>query len=167
MRRLAPMLAVALVLALVFGGLLTVGTSAQGARQQFGWIVAKRLTVDTTSSLVGDVAAGGNLGVAGTTTAGSWLAFGVQPTAVVAMNGALTPTGSYQPISATASVGISVVVAPAAGTFLRIVNVGAQTVTLTDTGTLKLAGNAVLSTTDSLSLVSDGANLIELARSDN
>ena len=43
----------------------------------------------------------------------------------------------------------------------------AQTVTLTDTGTLKLAGNAVLSTTDSLTMISDGGNLIEIARSDN
>ena len=161
------MLAIALVLALVFGGLLAVGTNAQGVRQQFNWIVAKRLTVDTTSSLVGDVAAGGNLSVVGTTTAASWLAFGTQPTAVLAMNGTLTPTGSYQPISATASVGISVVVVPPAGTFVRIVNVGAQTVTLTDTGTLKLAGNAVLSTTDSLTMISDGGNLIEIARSDN
>jgi hypothetical protein len=92
----------------------------------------------------------------------------VKQTAVVVTNGAtITPTGLYQPISSTAATGTSSVAGVASGRMLILVNVGSQTITLTDTGTLKLSGNAALGAGDVLGLMSDGTNWNQLFKADN
>jgi len=45
--------------------------------------------------------------------------------------------------------------------------VGSNTITLTDTGTLKLGGNAALGQYDSITLLSDGTNWIQVSKADN
>jgi len=50
---------------------------------------------------------------------------------------------------------------------LVLVNVGSNTITLTDTGTLKLSANAALGQYDTITLQSDGTNWIELAKANN
>lgn len=116
--------------------------------------------------MLSDLTVRGDLNVAGTVSAGL-LKADAQPTLTVAMNGYITPTGTFQPISSAAAVGTSNLALASAGELLVLVNAGANTITLTDTGTLKLAGNAAIGTADSLTLISDGTAWVEMARSNN
>lgn len=92
-----------------------------------------------------------------------------RPTLVVVTNGTLNPTGTHQPISSTAAAalsGASITVKPD-GSLLILRNVGAQSITFTETGTLISAGNIVLAANDSATLLSDGTNWIEIGASNN
>lgn len=154
---------------------------AQNIRQQFEWIVAKRLTVNTTADVAGKATVGGALTVAGNVNAGgsltttgavnvgTLLRLAPAGTAVLAADGTLTPAGSYQPISSTAAIGTAAIATTtlAAGTLLYVVNVGAQTITFTDTGSLKLGGNAALGGGDTLLLVNDGTAWNQVSKTDN
>jgi hypothetical protein len=60
------------------------------------------------------------------------------------------------------------IVTGTAGDVLTLVNIGSNAITITDTGTLKLSGNAALGQYDSVTLLSDGTNWIQVApESDN
>lgn len=90
-------------------------------------------------------------------------------TIVVTNDGTVLPTGTYQPISSTAAVGTSganITVRPA-GTMLVLLNVGAQTITFTETGTLVSAGNIALGANDSATLLSNGTNWYQIGASNN
>lgn len=88
----------------------------------------------------------------------------------VTMNGFLTPTGTYQRIQndtgAVATSGANIAVKQA-GTILVLVNVGANTITFTETGTLISAGNIALAAQDSATLISDGTNWTQIGASNN
>lgn len=87
----------------------------------------------------------------------------------VSNNSAVNPTGTYTRLTAAAAVGTSganITVEPA-GTILVLVNVGSNTITFTETGTLKSAGNIALGATDTAMLVSDGTNWTQVAGSNN
>lgn len=90
-----------------------------------------------------------------------------QATITVSNNSIITPTGMYQPLTASAAAGTSSIAAAAAGTIVIFENLSTNTITLTDTGTLLLAGNAVLGQYDTLALISDGTNWIQVSKSDN
>ena len=82
--------------------------------------------------------------------------------------GTITPTGAYHQITAAAARGTSSVAGVGtAGRVLVLVNVGSNTITLTDTGTLKLSGNAALGQFDTITLLSDGTNWIQVSKTDN
>ena len=53
------------------------------------------------------------------------------------------------------------------GDFLAIVNLGSNTVTISDTGIMKLSGDAALGQTDTILLVCDGTNGYEVAQTNN
>jgi hypothetical protein len=100
---------------------------------------------------------------------GSHLATSVKTTRVLTNDGTLNPLGTLQPISSTAAVGTSganITVEPA-GTLLILRNVGANTITFTETGTLISAGNIALGANDSATLISDGTNWVQIAASNN
>lgn len=85
------------------------------------------------------------------------------------MNGWLTPTGTFQPIRAAGAVstsGARIAVQPA-GTQLILLNVGSNTITFTETGTLISAGNIALQANDSATLISNGTNWYQIAASNN
>lgn len=94
-----------------------------------------------------------------------------QPRASITItNGAtLNATGTFQRITSVGAAGTSgaaITVKPA-GTILILLNVGANTITFTETGTLKSAGNIALGALDSAALVSDGTNWYQWAASNN
>lgn len=89
-------------------------------------------------------------------------------TAITVSNGSeVTPTGSYQPITSAANTGTSDITIQTAGTIVTFVNTANTTITFTDTGTLKLSGNAALGQYDTLTVISDGTNWIEVSETNN
>jgi hypothetical protein len=87
----------------------------------------------------------------------------------VTMNGTINSTGTYQRLTAAGAVSVSgdnVTIKPA-GTILTLVNAGAQTITITETANIKSAGNLVLGTLDTATLISDGSDWYQLAGSNN
>lgn len=87
---------------------------------------------------------------------------------VVVTNGStITPGGIYQPIESAGNVGTSDITAGDAGDLLILTNTANTSIVLTDTGTLKLGGNRTLGQYDTLTLMSDGTNWLELAFGNN
>lgn len=166
--------AVALLLTLVLFLSGYAVMEAQTIKQNFEWVIAKRLTVTSSGITVqnGNVAvtqgvtANDVTAADDTTTADLYLTQQVSQT--IGFGGTITPTGAYHQITATAARGTSSVSGVAtAGRVVTLINIGSNTITLTDTGTLKLSGNAVLGQYDSLVLLSDGTNWIQLSKTDN
>ncbi len=167
------------VTALLLVLLGVIATNAQTVQQKFEWVIAKKLTVNTDTAITGDLtvgddatitgdaAVGGALAVTGATTTNTYLVLAPQATYTVTANGAITPTGSYQPLTSAGNVGTSSIAAGTAGTVLRLVNVGSNTITISDTGTLKLSGDIALGQYDSLLLLGDGTNWIQMGTSNN
>lgn len=85
----------------------------------------------------------------------------------VTTDGTITPTGSYQKITSSGNVQTSAIAAGTAGDILLLENNTNTTITLTDTGTLKLGGNRALGQYDTLLLFSDGTNWIEASFTNN
>lgn len=167
------------------------------SRQSFEWVVARRLTVRNTANIEAggltvaggvttddltasdDLAVTDDLTVSGdaTVTGGSTLngdvfldddlTFEEQTVIEVSDDSTITPLGVYTPISSTAATGTSDIAAGDEGQLLILYNVGAQTITLTDTGDLLLSGNAALGADDNITLLFDGADWVELAQVDN
>jgi hypothetical protein len=94
--------------------------------------------------------------------------FEAQTPIEVTAGGSFTPTGTYQPITATVSLGLSDITPTTAGDLLILVNETDVTITITNTGTTMLGGeNAVLTQYGSLTLICDGTNWLQLCKSDN
>ena len=85
----------------------------------------------------------------------------------VTTDGTITPTGSYQPLSSSGNVQTASITAGTAGDILFLVNTANTTITISDTGTLKLGGNRALGQYDTLTLMSDGTNWIERSFTNN
>lgn len=89
-------------------------------------------------------------------------------TAISLTEGAvITPTGMYQPIESAGNVTITSIVTGTAGDLLYLVNTAAHTIKLPDAGTLKLSGELDLGQYDTVLLMSDGTNWIQIATSNN
>lgn len=139
-------------------------------KRTFLWVVTFILFLGLMAIPLGSIlsAQGGVTGFANLRVTNFYRA---QPrTALTVTNGgAIDATGTYQRLTAAAAVGTSgdaVVVEPA-GTILILVNSGAQTITITETANIKSAGNIVLGTLDSATLVSDGSDWWQIAASNN
>ena len=90
----------------------------------------------------------------------------VEVTRIVVTDGStITPLSTYTTISSTANTGTSSIASPAAtvNNLLILHNTGAQTITITDTGTIHATGNIVLTADDSTILIWDGAAWNQLA----
>lgn len=86
---------------------------------------------------------------------------------VVTMNGIITPTGTYQPLSSAGTVNTAQIAAGTAGDLLILVNTAATTIVISDTSPLILSGNISLGQYDTLTLRSDGTRWIQLTTSNN
>jgi hypothetical protein len=152
-----PNRAVALAALLILLTPLLVAQSS--GRAVFGWVVANTLTVRNEAI----VQAGGLTVADGDTNLADQLNLGNQTALAVTMNGTITPVGSYQPLTSAGTVNTASITAGDEGDLLYLVNEANTSIVLTDTGTLKLGGTRTLGQFDSLTLVSDGTNWIELA----
>lgn len=155
-----------------------VSVGAANIRQNFEWIVAKQLTVTTGSAVLNEgnltltagnetLTAGDLTITAGDATIGSDLLTTKQTAVTVTSGGTITPTGTYQLITSAGAVGTSSVAGCTSGRVLVLANSGSNTITLTDTGTLKLGGNAALGAADTLTLICDGTNWNQVSKADN
>lgn len=182
-------LGVGLVASLMLASLLVL-VGFQGQRN-FGWIVASKLTVQNDSTFndsitvgddltttddvtVGDdltvtdaASVGGDLTVTAGAVVGTDFNLAEQTAITVTQSGTLTPTGSYQPITAAGDLSFSAIAAGSAGDVLTVINESNTTITITDTGTTMLSGNAALGQYDSIMMLFDGTNWIEVAQTDN
>jgi YVTN family beta-propeller protein len=106
--------------------------------------------------------------LAGATTHFSGLGAVPQDTQTIANNGTINVSGgTYIPLTASSAVGTSNITGCTKGQLVYLVNVGSNTITITDTGTLKLASNVALGQYDTLLLWCDGTNYIQVATSNN
>jgi hypothetical protein len=131
------------------------------------WLIAKRITNSGTSTLAGivttgsDVTVGGDLAVTGDLTSGAVNVIGevltiggllnMTPAAVITVTEAMTTfaaTGAIQPIAAAGAVGIDDLGTPATGSLMILVNIGAQTITISETASIVSAGNVVVGAGD-------------------
>lgn len=93
----------------------------------------------------------------------------VRPVMVITATSTINPSGTYQPISSTAAIGragTAITVKPA-GTILTLVNIGSQTITFTETGTLVSASNVALGANDAATFYSNGTNWYQVSASNN
>ena len=88
-------------------------------------------------------------------------------TVVVTTDGTITPVASYQPLSSSGNVQTASITAGTAGDVLYMINTSNTTITISDTGTLKLGGNRALGQYDTLTLISDGTNWVERSYTNN
>lgn len=108
----------------------------------------------------------GNITTVGNVTIGSLLVTAMKNTLTVTNATGFTPAGAFQPLTAAGSVTPTVNILPA-GTVVVLVNAGTNAITIADTSIQKLTADAVLGQYDSLTIISDGTNWIELARANN
>ena len=144
----------AILVTLILGVLLALPAIAQISN--FDSIVAS-----------GDVIAGDDLTVGDDAVIGGLYKLTAATAISVTTDATITPTGSYQPLESAGNVQTSSIAVLAAGTVVHFVNTANTTITFTDTGTLKLSGNAALGQYDSLILLSDGTNWIEVSETNN
>jgi len=123
-------------------------------------------------SVTDDVSIGGSL-TASVTSVGDvdingivQLGAGSMITVTASMTIPLT-TASVQPIVAAGAVTSGVLVPGDAGRVVTIYNTGTNAITIPDSTTNILSGNAVLGQYDTLTVLSDGSRWIEIAQVDN
>lgn len=96
-----------------------------------------------------------------------WLRIVAQTSITVSTH--ITPTGSYQPL--TAAAWVTPTVAPASGFtngfILYLVNNSTSNINIADSGNIVLSAAALLGQYDTLTLRSDGTRWVELERSNN
>lgn len=136
-------------------------------KERAPWLIARQLTVDRTSTLTGNVSMGGDLSVADDSTFGGTLIYTPATTQTVTMNDAITADSAVVLLTSAGTVNTSNVACGPNGAQVTYINVGAQSIVLTDTGTLKLSGNTTLGALDNIVLQSVWGNCIEIAQADN
>ena len=155
-------LTISLVVACLLVGVLFVGVNAQQFYTTMDDVIMRSLIVTNTAAFSGAATFGDK------STVGKFLVLSQGATQSIGASATINPVASFQPISSTGgAIGTSLITLKSAGTLLRLVNVGADAIVITDTGTLKLSGNITLGTSDSLLLMSDGTNWIQMGTSDN
>ena len=100
-------------------------------------------------------------------TVGAFYRADEQTAIPVTQDGTVNPAGTNTQVTATSNVSTSEITIKDAGTVLWVHNVATYTVTFSDTGTLKLGGNRALGQYDTLGLLSDGTNWLELSHVNN
>jgi len=109
-----------------------------------------------------------NLVLSGDLEVDGWYTLYRQTPHTVTAGLAITPCGSFQPLTATAPTTVTAIVAGDGGDLLVLHNVDlTDAITVTEGSALILSGDAALGPDDSLILLSDGDSWVELAQADN
>jgi hypothetical protein len=148
------------------------GNAALADRYFESLTVGKRLTSVGASALDGGITVDGtNFTVSGTNgdaRFGGAISASKQTTVTVTMNGTIALSKSLIPITAAGTVATSAVNGcEGDGRVSLLRNVSANTITITDTGKLKLEGNWAAGQFDTLLLIGDGTNCLEVTRGNN
>lgn len=157
----------------VFGALLLLAVLAVSVSAQSGsggyLDVESNFRVWRESVFRGDIYAQDDITVTDVAALGT-LKYTAGTTQTIVADGPIAVTSSYALLSAAGSVGTSAVGTCNLlnqGQMLVLENVSNTTITITDTGTLKLSGNMVLAQWDSGAIVCDGTNWVQLYEQDN
>lgn len=110
------------------------------------------------------ILAQGTVASVGSVAAGTFLQLSAQTG--ITVSGYITPTGSYQPIRAAAWVSPTLNKG-ASGYVLILTNTNTENICLVDTGAVMLSADWTAGQYDTIWLLSDGTNWLELARSNN
>jgi hypothetical protein len=130
--------------------------------------VAGAMAVTGGSNYTGNVSFGGDATVTDDLAVGSSLATAKQLNITVTMNSPITVTGSFTGLTAAGSVATAAISGcEANGHLTMFANMGSNTITITDTGNLKLSANWAAGQFDTLTTLGDGSNCIEIARANN
>jgi len=174
-RRALNVLMITLAAMLIAAGALRPVEAQSTGRALFNWIIADKILVQdggltvTGSSTLSDSSVTGDLSVSDDLTVASTIGASPQTTLTLTMNGWLTPTGTLQLVSAAGAVSVSGArIAPGAqGDVVTLLNVGAQTITISETTGLISAGNIALGTLDSATLIYRQSSWYQIAASNN
>lgn len=153
---LSPLLGGLLIMALLFALANYRPAEAQSGISNFTTVVASN-----------DVIVGDDLVVGDEVIIGSFVRLGAAASASITNGATLTPTGTYQPLTSAGNVGFGSIAPGEAGQMLILINQANTTITISDTGSLRLSGNLALGQYDSATLISDGVNWIQLSTSNN
>jgi hypothetical protein len=130
------------------------------------------LTVDdvsTTDDLVAgdDVTATDDVIANGDSVTGAYVVLPRQSQITVTAGGIITPTGTFVQLTAAGAVTAGVFAPGAEGRVLIVENATTNAITIPDSTTNMLSGAIVLGQYDTLTLISDGTNWIQVATSNN
>jgi hypothetical protein len=173
---------------------LAVGVNAQAVATNFTWVVTKLLTVTDTATftsgvnVAGTLSASGGIDAAGTVVdtlivEGNGDVVGnfevadhlltqaelymIPPATLTITDGAtIVPTGAVMELTSAGAVGAELSTA-GDGQLLILVNVGAQTITISDTATIESTGDIALGQYDTLTLIGSGVKWYQVAASNN
>jgi len=109
------------------------------------------------------------LALTGNATLAGQVAF-TAPTQITVTDNSTIATAGYTviPLTAAGSVGTATITGcETAGKLTILRNIAAQTITITDTSTIMLGGNAALGQYDTLTLLGDGTNCLQISKADN
>lgn len=140
------------------GLILNIGNSGTDFDEDGGLTIADQLTVTVGGILISD----GDLAIADDLIAGEQSAIDV-----TGNDFTIVPTGLYQPLTSGGTRYTSDITVLPVGTMVILTNESATTINITDTSTTMLEGNMAMTQYDTLWLLSDGTNWLEMARSNN
>ena len=131
--------------------------------------VAGASTLTGATTLTGAATTGAGLTTGTTLDVGTFLGLTAATSITVTDNLEIIPTGSYQPLAAAGNVGTDSITTTGFtnGDLVLFYNTSNTTITITDTGTIMLSGDAAIAQYDNLLLLFDGTNWIEISRADN
>jgi hypothetical protein len=168
MQKLALLVGVFILLALGLHGVMsTTDAAAQGNIPCYRMQGGARTIAASGCSYEFESGSSLSLEAGATFTVTDFIRTGYKTALSVTDGSTITPTGTIQRITAAATTGTSAIANPNEGRILVLVNIGSNTITLTDTGTLKLSGNAALGQFDNITLIGDGTNWIEISETNN
>ena len=111
----------------------------------------------------------GNVTASGLITVGTFLQLSPgAPQTIITGTAGITPTTSLHQLTSAGTVANTMSVTGfTAGQVVVLVNVGSNTITITDTGTTKLSANIALGQYDTLMVYFDGTNWVQISTTDN
>lgn len=156
---------VAIMLATLFFGVTYPIPEPPAPEQQVGVQLAREFEADYLR-VQHDAAVDGELTVGGATV--DSLSIAAQNAISVTDSLTLTVTSSLVPLASAGTVGTGTVLGcEAAGALTTFYNTTNTSITITETGNLALAGDWTAGQFDTLTLIGDGTNCVEIARSNN